>query len=115
MYTLAVSVILFITQDELGMTALSAACQQGHVNIVRLLINNGANVDFQHKVNKWLVIGATRTLIIFAPLIQDGRTGLMWASDNGHINVVKVLLDAKADPNIANEVKFYILFVDIAV
>ena len=65
--------ILFITQDELGMTALSAACQQGHVNIVRLLINNGANVDFQHKVNKWLVIGATCTLIILHLYFRMGE------------------------------------------
>ena len=40
-------------------------------------------------------------------VIQDGWTSLMMASCNGYINIVKVLLEAKADPNIATEVKLH--------
>ena len=43
---------------------------------------------------------------IVVPSIQAGWTSLMWASDKGYSNIVKVLLEAKADPNIINEVKF---------
>ena len=43
--------INLITQDELGNTALSVACQNGHVNIIRHLVKRGADVDFQHRVS----------------------------------------------------------------
>ncbi len=38
--------------------------------------------------------------------IQHGSTSLMEASDEGHLDTVRVLLEAKADPNITNEVNF---------
>ena len=31
----------------------------------------------------------------------------MEASDNGHVDTVRVLLEAKADPNITNKVKLH--------
>ena len=37
----------------------------------------------------------------------DGFTCLMRASDDGHVDTVRVLLEAKADPNITNEVKLH--------
>ena len=37
-------------QDHLGFTALGAACSYGHVNVVQLLINRGAAIDYQNKV-----------------------------------------------------------------
>ena len=41
-------------------------------------------------------------------IIQDGWTGLMAASANGHTSTVSVLLsDGKADPNTTNEVKLH--------
>ena len=36
---------------------------------------------------------------------MSGGTCLMWASGNGHVDTVRVLLEAKADPNINDEVK----------
>ena len=41
------------------------------------------------------------------PIIQNGVTGLMMASGGGHTATVRVLLEAKADPNITNEVKLH--------
>ena len=43
----------------------------------------------------------------FLLLIQDGWTDLMAASLCGHLNSVRVLLEAKADPNITREVKLH--------
>jgi hypothetical protein len=38
------------------------------------------------------------------PLFQDGWTALIYASENGHAEVVELLLAAKADPNLKNNV-----------
>ena len=40
-------------------------------------------------------------------IIQDGDTGLMRASYWGHTEAMGVLLKAKADPNLTNEVKLH--------
>ena len=38
---------------------------------------------------------------------DDGSTCLMRASGRGYVDIVRVLLEAKADPNITDEVKLY--------
>ena len=43
----------------------------------------------------------------FLSLFQDGRTGLMEASFGGYTEIVKVLAEAKADPNITDKVKLH--------
>ena len=35
---------------------------------------------------------------------QSGSTALMLATEKGHVDVVKILLDGKADPNIIEKV-----------
>ena len=40
-------------------------------------------------------------------IIQSGRTGLMKASWCGYTEIVSVLLEAKADPNITDMVKLH--------
>ena len=45
------------------------------------------------------------TVSISLPVIQDGETGLMWAVEGGYLDAAKVLLEAKADPNITDKVK----------
>ena len=40
-------------------------------------------------------------------IIQKGETGLGVASENDSRDVVRVLLEAKADPNITDEVKLH--------
>ena len=38
-------------------------------------------------------------------MIQDGYTALMYASEKGNIDIVKLLLQAGADKNIQNKVR----------
>lgn len=65
-----------------GDTALILASREGHVEIVRLFLEHGADLNFQD---------------------DDGNTALLEACIYGHIDVVKLLLDLGADPNIWSE------------
>ena len=51
-------------QDHLGFTALGAACQEGHTEVARLLIEKGATVDYQNKV--WLLLQCSMCIITVA-------------------------------------------------
>ena len=59
-----------------GSTPLSVASQNGHVNVVRILIAAGANLDS------------------YSP------TALFLASQNGHAQVVRILVEPGANPSI---------------
>ena len=59
--------------------ALRLASREGHLEIVKLLIENGANINAKD---------------------NDGETALMRASYNGHLEVVKYLIENGADVNI---------------
>lgn len=70
-------------QDNAGNTALHEAALNGHLDIVKLLTENGADVNIQS-----------------FEMFKD--TPLIDASANGHLNVVKYLLAHGADPTICN-------------
>ncbi len=61
------------TRTEYGATALSYACDRGHVEVVRFLIERGANVNRADTFYQ--------------------STPLTWAAFNGHSEVVKLLLE----------------------
>ena len=50
--------------------------------------------------------------LIMLSIIQDGVTGLMWASNNGHTEVVKFLLEAKANFNTTDNVRIHAWYHD---
>jgi len=55
-------------KDKNGNTALIWASQEGHIEIVKSLLANGANINEKDKY---------------------GNTALIWASQEGHIEIVK--------------------------
>ena len=69
------------TNITLGTTPLIAACINGHVDIVELVLNRSAKVNLQN---------------------NDGWSALMVASQNGHNVVVKLLIDKGAEVNMQN-------------
>ena len=75
--------ILFVTHpvnkaNKYGRTALMNASQNGHTEVAKLLIENGAVVNKAE---------------------NDGWTAFMSASRNGHTEIVKLLIENGADVN----------------
>ena len=54
-----------------------------------------------------LVVSDLPGTLICHFLIQDGLTSLMWASDKGHVECVKMLLEGGAQANQQNNVSGY--------
>jgi ankyrin repeat protein len=66
-----------------GQTPLTAAAQGGHVDVIRILLENGADPNLLDSGSRW-----------------PHETALSTAAIHGRIEVCRVLLDAGADPNI---------------
>ena len=64
--------------NENGATPLYIACDKGHVDAARLLLDKGAEVDRAD---------------------EDGRTPLFVACFKGHVGAARLLLDKGADVN----------------
>ena len=62
--------------------SLLQAAQAGHNNDIIILLELGANVDYQN---------------------EDGQTALIFASQNAHYQIVELLLKENADPNLQNQ------------
>jgi ankyrin repeat protein len=66
-------------EKSFAWSALQMASDKGHLNVVKLLVEKGAEIDYAHPVNK--------------------MTALHLAAYSGHDDVVKYLLSKGADPN----------------
>ena len=92
-----------------AVTALMLAAGYGHSNVVRVLIEAGAdkNAAVQDGATALMLAAVNGYLEVVQVLLeagadknaalQDGATALMLAAQNGHLEVVRVLLDAGAD------------------
>ena len=105
-------------KDEVGIyghTALIYAVIDGHLEMVKLLINSGVDINIINNCGDTALMLAAYNghLEIVKVLINNGvdmniinkygNTTLMWAACRGTLNIVKILLNHDADVNIINK------------
>jgi uncharacterized protein len=109
----------FTISDKKNRTTLDIAIQQGHTAIVKLLENAGAQAPKSATLfSEAALLGAAKqgNLEILQSALQAGinpnvselqegrnprhKTVLMFASEHGHLETVKILIEAGGDVNI---------------
>jgi ankyrin repeat protein len=95
-----------------GRTALQAALEQGHIELIQLLLNGGADVNAPPSYIRGVTaIQATAikghitvvqllldygTDVNAAPAVHEGRTALEGAAEHGRIDILQLLINAGA-------------------
>ena len=83
-------------------TALTVACCNGHKSVAELLIHRGANVNHKDKVH--IIDDCFVATIVLMPYMQNGLTPLHYATDNKHVDIMKLLLDKNAEIDVPTKV-----------
>ena len=83
-----------------GQTALMRAAAQRQPDMLRVLVAHGAEVNARSTVNNWArqVTGEPRA--VYRP--AGGLTALLYAAREGCLECVRILVDAGADPEMAD-------------
>lgn len=98
----------YVTVNINSRTPLHEAAEHGHVDIVRLLIQHGAdaNTHLQGLLNLASTSGSFETVLLFIELgadvdVPDGSdsTALHLSSFRGNINIVELLIERGVDVN----------------
>ena len=88
-----------------GWTPLMFAVERGEEAVVRELLKRGASPDSQEYVYgsrvSYMMFKSTCLPDTTAP--TNGATALMIAAPNGHVDIVRILLEAGADPRKENK------------
>ena len=79
----------------------------GHFKIAKVLLEHQAFVDVVNKVSLLAIISVHSFNIFMITRAQDGITPLMGASQNGCIEVVKILVVHRANVNARDLVRLY--------
>jgi ankyrin repeat protein len=102
--------------DRAGQTPLIAAVRQGHADVVRLLLDQGADANardrqFDATVLNWAVRRDNQTILKMLlakganPRAREREHGidpLLFAASRGQVATVKMLLDGGGDPKTAD-------------
>ena len=109
-------VLILMQQIRTDVTALMRACEKGYIDTINVLLNAGADPNIADTLNgetwiHWAVVGGCSKETL-ETIINHGAdanatnknsvTALMRACENGNMDTVNVLLNAAADPNIAD-------------
>ena len=107
------NVDIVVNTSVIGYTSLHIASNHGCIDAVKLLLQVSADPNIQtHSVNiSNTNLSYLPSNIILQPHIKpindfqtmSGWTALMFASDNGHTEIVQLLLNTKAKPDLQNE------------
>ena len=91
-----------LMEDPSGKTALILASEYGNLEIVKALINAGADVNTSAK--EFTLDKEVKQIVPkdfkFPENRRISNTALFFAQFNDHDEVIKVLLEARADPNV---------------
>ena len=102
------------SSNKVGSTSLHYSCMGGYVDIVRILLENGANINQKTNRNTAQVnalmgacqagkVEVVKMLLQYSILLDDtdvnGNTALKYASHAGHVAVVEELLKAAMNIN----------------
>ena len=90
----------YMQEESHCITSLGLACEAGHKAVAELLIFKGAKVNYQDNVRLVELSRILRYLLSF----QIGFTPLHWASRNGHLDVVELLIEKDAQIVIPSKV-----------
>jgi ankyrin repeat protein len=100
----------------LGWTALLRAANQGYTEIVRILLDKGANIEAKGSEGNALVYAVWNGHIRTAKLLLERKANIytrsmiptiIFAANNGHLEIVKMFLDAGIDVNTKDEIAGY--------
>ncbi len=87
-----------LVKDCNQQTSLHHALDDGHMEIIKLLLVNNANANVQGNLIFHVYTGTNLVKD------QDQWTPLHRSSDKGHLEGVKLLLDKNADVNVNSEI-----------
>ncbi|GAB5366962.1 hypothetical protein AAMO2058_001189000 [Amorphochlora amoebiformis] len=106
-------------RDGFGQMPLHCATISNHVNVVKVLLQGGANVEAKDELMGWTCVhhAASRGLTEMVKFLLDngacvdtkdneGWTALMHASKTGYLDVVRLLINYNADPLIESSELF---------
>jgi len=101
------------TRNEAGLTALMIAAEAGQLDVVKILVDNKAEVSAVDNESGWTALhfASTKghaeiiTLLLNSgasveALTQSGETALMLATESERDEAVKALIEGKADVNV---------------
>ena len=103
---------LYSLQGYEGSTALSIACENGHSETARILLDHGAAINIRDKVRTSMNVHTSQSQklscyvhdFMVSPS-QKGQSPLVLACVGGHTETVKVLLESKlVQVNLQNDV-----------
>ena len=95
----------FSSLKQSGDVPLGIAAHNGHGRTVDRLLQAKANVNHRNKV--MTVHSLTTTAVTIPKILLHGLVALiLMASLKGHVEIVRLLIDKKANVNVCNKVFF---------